>query len=273
LLKDIYSLQGISTGQVIVYPSSVNLTSQYDRDGEWLSVLLDPYDKVDTDVYTDSVFLENMKKIDQLMNLYDFKSIQVFFLYLVYENPLEFLNESTLCSNLSTLYPNELRKLLYDQEADKEAFKISHFIKKSIIEGIKSSTWMDQQTRNEALEKALRMGTLIQMPDFDFPTKKMQGCSVQEFFENYLQRNFAIDSSIWAFYPLNRVHWNLQDHFYYVYGTAFPAYSDINAAFDQESNSFKINYGIMGSPFFEKDAPDAVNFGAIGSVIAHEISQ
>jgi predicted metalloendopeptidase len=156
---------------------------------------------------------------------------------------------------------------------NKETFKVFHYIKNSIIEAIKQAQWMDDQTKKEALEKALRMGSLFQMPDFEFPTKKMESCSKKAFISNYLQRKNAVESVIWEFHSSNRVKWGLQEHFYFAYDSDIPSYSQINGLYEQISNVFKVYYGILGSPFLDVDAPYAVKFGGLRTIIGHEISQ
>ena len=46
----------------------------------------------------------------------------------------------------------------------------------------------------------------------------------------------------------------------------------INAYYDPQLNTINFPAGILQPPFFEKDMDDAVNFGAIGMVIGHELT-
>ena len=46
----------------------------------------------------------------------------------------------------------------------------------------------------------------------------------------------------------------------------------INAYYDPSMNNINIPYGILQPPFFDLRAPDAINYGAIGTVIGHEIT-
>ena len=46
----------------------------------------------------------------------------------------------------------------------------------------------------------------------------------------------------------------------------------VNAYYSPNSNEIVFPAGILQPPFFFKDADDAVNYGAIGVVIAHEIT-
>ena len=45
----------------------------------------------------------------------------------------------------------------------------------------------------------------------------------------------------------------------------------VNAYEDSQTNTINFPAGILQPPFFDASAPDAVNYGAIGAVIGHEI--
>jgi hypothetical protein len=46
----------------------------------------------------------------------------------------------------------------------------------------------------------------------------------------------------------------------------------VNAYNDGQNNEIVFPAGILQPPFFNKEAPDAVNFGAMGMVVGHEIT-
>ena len=46
----------------------------------------------------------------------------------------------------------------------------------------------------------------------------------------------------------------------------------VNAFYSAANNEITFPAGILQPPFFDVDADDAINYGAIGSVIGHEIS-
>jgi len=58
---------------------------------------------------------------------------------------------------------------------------------------------------------------------------------------------------------VNRNHWHFS-----------PA--TVNACYDPGLNDVTFPAGILQPPFFSEQAPDAINYGAIGSVIGHELT-
>ncbi len=46
----------------------------------------------------------------------------------------------------------------------------------------------------------------------------------------------------------------------------------VNAYYDPQMNNINFPAGILQPPFFDKNSPDAINYGAIGAVIGHELT-
>ena len=46
----------------------------------------------------------------------------------------------------------------------------------------------------------------------------------------------------------------------------------VNAYYDPQMNNINFPAGILQPPFFDKQADDATNYGAIGAVIGHELT-
>ena len=132
-------------------------------------------------------------------------------------------------------------------------------IKAAFIQNLRDVTWMDAATHAEALAKAQRMRLNLGGPK----SYKMLAYPVSEksYFDNAVNsvkcrqlRQFmdvgkTPDSNAWK----------------------FPA-STVNAWYDNGGNALYIPAGMMQQPFFSAASPPAQNFGAIGSVMAHEMT-
>ncbi|MFX0580627.1 M13 family metallopeptidase [Nocardia nepalensis] len=121
------------------------------------------------------------------------------------------------------------------------------------------STWMSPPTRQAAIAKLDKIVTKIGYPDawIDYSGltitrgKLIESVRAAESFEN--KRHFArlgtpVDKSEWVMPP-----------------------QVVNAMYDPNANSITFPAAILQPPFFDKDAEAAVNYGAIGAVIGHEI--
>jgi endothelin-converting enzyme/putative endopeptidase len=121
-------------------------------------------------------------------------------------------------------------------------------------------SWMDEPTRVEARAKARAMTNKIGFPD------KWRDYSVYEttrdsFLVNYqngvrflVKRDLAKIGK-----PVDKNEWYMSP-------------PTVNAYNDGQMNEIVFPAGILQPPFFNKEAPDAVNFGAMGMVVGHEIT-
>ncbi|HET7785823.1 MAG TPA: M13 family metallopeptidase [Myxococcales bacterium] len=129
---------------------------------------------------------------------------------------------------------------------------------KEIIEGL---TWMGPETKARALEKLATFNPKIGYPD---KWKDYSGVEIRRdapFWENVVAgRRFVVADSLGIIgKPTDRGRWGMT-----------PPTSD--AYYNPLLNEIVFPAGILQPPAFDLDATDAVNYGAIGVVIGHEIS-
>lgn len=125
---------------------------------------------------------------------------------------------------------------------------------------IKSLTWMGEETKKKALEKLATFNPKIGYPDRwkDYSRVPISRAS---FWPNVVagrKFNVADDRSTIG-KPVDRGRWGMT-----------PPTS--NAYYNPLLNEIVFPAGILQPPAFNVDAVDAVNYGAIGVVIGHEIS-
>ena len=133
---------------------------------------------------------------------------------------------------------------------------------KNLIEayrvGIDSLEWMSPETKARAKEKLAHFKVKIGAPDH--PREYAFDIRRDDLFGNELRsRQFEYgDMASRLGKPVDKSRW----------GMTAPT---VNASYNPSFNDITFPAGILQPPFFNVNADDAVNYGAIGAVIGHEI--
>ncbi len=135
-------------------------------------------------------------------------------------------------------------------------------LQKALGERIKAQTWMGDTTKAKALDKLAAFYVKIGYPDkwmdyskLSVDTSKSLYANVSaaiEFLSDYeVERtvNKKVDREKWYMDP-----------------------QTVNAYYNPTTNEICFPAGILQPPFFDPDADDAFNYGAIGVVIGHEMT-
>lgn len=127
-------------------------------------------------------------------------------------------------------------------------------------DSIRGLAWMDQATKTKALEKLATFYPKIGYPD---QWKNYRGVVVsrKSYWDNMASasRWNVADNRVQIGKPTDRTRWGMT-----------PPTS--NAYYNPLQNEIVFPAGILQPPAFDINATDAVNYGAIGVVIGHEIS-
>ena len=125
---------------------------------------------------------------------------------------------------------------------------------------LQTRTWMSEQTRAQALIKLDAFGVKIGYPD---QWRDWSGLEItrESYATNRLKATrFELDREIAKIAaPVDPNDWEMPPHI-------------VNAYFHPTRNEIVFPAGILQPPMFDADADDAVNYGGIGTVIAHEIT-
>ena len=121
-------------------------------------------------------------------------------------------------------------------------------------------SWMDDTTRQRALEKAQAVSNKIGYPDVWRDYSKMQ-LKRGDFFHNAMSaRAFEFDRSAHKVgQPVDPNEWGMTPQM-------------VNAYYNPLQNEIAFPAGILQPPFFHRDFPAAMNYGAVGAVMGHELS-
>ncbi len=145
-------------------------------------------------------------------------------------------------------------------EAKSRALEMVAHVKAAFRDRLHTLDWMEDATRKAALETLERMQVKIGYPERwrDFASAEV---GARPFAENWLAANAYEFRRILARLgkPVERGEWWMSPHI-------------VNAYYGSSLNEIVFPAGILQPPFFDPKADDAVNFGAIGMVIGHEIT-
>jgi predicted metalloendopeptidase len=133
-------------------------------------------------------------------------------------------------------------------------------IQEAMADSIKSRDWMDDATKEEALKKLDAFSVKIGYPDKwrDYSPLKID------------KGPFVLNAARAAMFeterqlkkigkPVDRSEWGMTP-------------PTVNAYYNPNMNEIVFPAGILQPPFFNAIADDAINYGGIGAVIAHEIT-
>jgi predicted metalloendopeptidase len=127
-------------------------------------------------------------------------------------------------------------------------------------EGINELEWMSPQTRQEAQAKLAKYKLKIAYPD---QWRDYSGFEVKpgDHVGNLLRYRRFQDADAWTRLgnPVEKWRWGFTPQ-------------TVNASYSATNNEITFPAGILQPPFFNMAADDAINYGAIGAVIGHEIS-
>jgi predicted metalloendopeptidase len=148
----------------------------------------------------------------------------------------------------------------FDEECKARAYNIVEQVRKALEERLKEVEWItSDSTRQEALEKMTKFRLKIGYPSkwLDYSKLELRGSFLDMLFA---ARAFDHDRTVQEMNaPTDREKW-------------FMTPQTVNAYYHPTLNEVVFPAAILQHPFFDKNADDAVNFGAIGAVFGHEMT-
>jgi putative endopeptidase len=127
-------------------------------------------------------------------------------------------------------------------------------------ERIERLDWMGDETKKQALAKLATV-----MPKIGYPDKWRDYSGLEIRDDSYVQNVLRAEAFDWRYRigklgkPVDRTEWGMTP-------------PTVNAYYNPSLNEIVFPAGILQPPFFDPTADDAVNYGAIGAVIGHEIT-
>jgi len=145
-------------------------------------------------------------------------------------------------------------------DAKQRTLKMVDAIEKALGQDIQQLSWMTPATKQQAIGKLHAITNKI-----GYPNKWRDYSSVD------IKRDDAVGNGMRADRfefqrelnkigkPVDRQEWNMTP-------------PTVNAYYDPQMNNINFPAGILQPPFYDNHADDAVNYGAIGMVIGHELT-
>lgn len=167
---------------------------------------------------------------------------------------------STTSSGLGEAIGQLYVQKYFPPEAKEKMVVLVENLRKSFGKRIKNLDWMSDETKQKALAKLDAITVKIGYPDKWKDYSKLDIVP-----DNYLQnvrnagklefnRNLAKIGK-----PVDKTEWGMTPQ-------------TVNAYYNPSNNEIVFPAAILQPPFFNKDADEAVNYGAIGVVIGHEMT-
>ncbi|WP_029905735.1 M13 family metallopeptidase [Prevotella sp. 10(H)] len=149
----------------------------------------------------------------------------------------------------------------FPAEAKDKMLKLVKNLQSTLGERINNLTWMSAETKEKAQEKLNTFNVKIGYPDKWKDYTSLEVKKDDSYWANIVRANkFSYNEMIKKIdKPVDRSEWHMPPQM-------------VNAYYNPTTNEICFPAGILQPPFFYMDADDAVNYGAIGVVIGHEMS-
>ena len=148
----------------------------------------------------------------------------------------------------------------FPPEAKARALEMVNHLTEALHDDLQTLPWMSPATRKQALEKLAAFTRKIGYPDKwrDYSAYKVDRGSYVGNQMHGAQFEFKRDLNKIG-KPVDRTEWGMTP-------------PTVNAYYNDEMNEIVFPAGIMQPPFFDPNADDASNYGAMGAVIGHEMT-
>lgn len=163
-------------------------------------------------------------------------------------------------SSFGHVVAQEYTKTYFPPKAKERMLNLVEDLKESLAQRIQNLEWMTEETKQKGLEKLSTFRVKIGYPEkWDtYEEIKEDTGSLYGYIKNIAMfEKGKNDKDFGA--PVDKERWLMNPH-------------EVNAYYNPATNEICFPAGILQPPFFSLEADDAVNYGAIGVVIGHEMT-
>jgi putative endopeptidase len=160
--------------------------------------------------------------------------------------------------------PDALGKAFVDQTLGKEGMERTHQmvgeIEKSMEKDIQSLDWMSPKTKEEAMVKLHAVANKIGDKAHWLTYSTVKVVRGDAYGDSERASAFEVARQLNKIgKPVDKTDWEMSQ-------------PTVNAYYDPQENDINFPAGILQPPFYDNKMDDAVNYGAIGAVIGHELT-
>lgn len=139
-------------------------------------------------------------------------------------------------------------------------------IRDAFKQSLTNLKWMDDETRELAIEKANAITDMIGFPEYILNPTELDA----KYMDLIVNRSEYFDNNVrFGVYTLKR---NLEKLYQTVNKTVWGmSPSTVNAYYAPTKNQIVFPAGILKLPFYDIDNPQSLNYGAMGVVMGHEL--
>src|ERR1019366_7313043 len=150
--------------------------------------------------------------------------------------------------------------LTFGREGKQRTLDMVHHIETAMGQDLNQLTWMTPATKQRAIDKLHAVTNKIGYPDKWRDYSALQIVRGDALGNSLHANEFEMNRQLQKIgKPVDRLEWGMTP-------------PTVNAYYDPQMNNINFPAGILQPPFYEKGGSAAVNYGAIGAVIGHELT-
>lgn len=163
-------------------------------------------------------------------------------------------------SLIGEIVAQEYVKVAFSGESKKRVNEMVDHLRESFRIRINKLDWMSAGTKEKAIAKLNAFNRKLGYPD-QWKDKRKLKITNESYLSNYFRASeFEFDEMVDKLHKqVDKTEWEMLPQ-------------TVNAYYNPVNNEIVFPAAIMQPPFFNAEADDAINYGAIGAVIGHEFS-
>jgi endothelin-converting enzyme/putative endopeptidase len=148
----------------------------------------------------------------------------------------------------------------FPPESKQETLKMVHELEAALKQDITQLSWMSEDTKKQALDKLAHIDNKIGYPNKWRDYSSLEIVRGDALGNSLRANNFEFHRQLNKINkPVDRQEWGMTP-------------PTVNAYYNPLENNVNFPAGILQPPFYDKNADDSTNFGAVGAVIGHELT-